>query len=143
MTAKISDLGVAKILKLDPKVMQAMTKGPGTPCYMPPEALEEGAHYNCKLDVFSFLFSGQWPLHTKSVKIDPQDPSRVIPQTEADRRQNNLNAIGRNHPLMNLILRCIQNNPDLRPALLKMKCISNTFLVLQRPYKNDTQTGVH
>ena len=121
MTAKISDLGVAKILDLDPKVMQAMTKGPGTPCYMPPEALEEEAHYDCKLDAFSYgvlmvhLFSGRWPLPTKAVIIDPQDPTRVIPQTEADRRQKNLNAIRRNHPLMNLILHCIHNNPDLRP----------------------------
>ena len=126
MTAKISDLGVAKMLDLGPKVMQAMTKGPGTPCYMPPEALEEEAHYNCKVDAFSYgvlmvhLFSGRWPFPTKAVIIDPQDPTRVIPQTEADRRQKTLDAIGRDHPLMNLILHCIQNNPDLRPEAVEI-----------------------
>ena len=41
MNAKISDLGVAKILNLIPAQMTQMTqmKAPGTPCYMPPEAL--------------------------------------------------------------------------------------------------------
>ena len=126
MTAKISDLGVAKMLDLNPKVMQVMTKGPGNICYMPPEAFEEEAHYDCKLDAFSYgvlmvhLFSGQWPHPTTSVKIDPQDPSRVIPQTEADRRQKTLDAIGRDHPLMNLILSCIHNNPDLRPEAVEI-----------------------
>ena len=114
------------MLDLGPKVMQVMTKVPGTPCYMPPEALEEEARYNSKVDAFSYgvlmvhLFSGQWPFPTKAVIIDPQDPTRVIPQTEADRRQKTLDAIGRDHPLMNLILHCIQNNPDLRPEAVEI-----------------------
>ena len=126
MTAKISDLGVAKMLDLSPMQMSTMTNGPGTPCYMPPEALEENAHYNCKVDTFSYgalmvhLFSGQWPFPTKAVKVDPQDDSRMIPQSEADRRQEKLDAIGRDHPLMPLILCCLHNSPARRPEVVEI-----------------------
>ena len=124
MTAKISDLGVAKMLDLSPTQMSTMTNGPGTLCYMPPEAIDEKARYNCTIDAFSYgilmvhLFSGQWPFPTKAAAIvDPQDDSRVIPQTEADRRQEKLDAIGRDHPLM---LRCLHNSPVRRPEAVEI-----------------------
>ena len=126
MTAKISDLGVAKILDLSLTQMRTMTNGPGTPCYMPPEALERYAHYNCKVDAFSYgvlmvhLFSGQWPFPKNAVKVDPQDDSRVIPQTEVDRRQENLDVIGKDHPLMTLTLRCLHNSPARRPEAVEI-----------------------
>ena len=126
MTAKISDLGVAKMLDLSPMQMCTMTNGPGTPCYMPPEAIEENARYNCKVDSFSYgilmvhLFSGRWPFPTKAVKVDPQDDSRMIPQSEADRRQEKLDAIGGDHPLMPLILRCLHNSPARRPEAVEI-----------------------
>ena len=126
MIAKISDLGMAKMLDLSPTQMRTMTQTPGTQCYMPPEALEENAHYDCKVDAFSYgvlmvhLFSGQWPFPTKPVKVDSQDDSRVIPQTEADRRQEKLDTIGRDNPLMTLILRCLHNSPARRPEAVKI-----------------------
>ena len=126
MTAKISDLGVARMLHLSPTQMSTMTNGPGTPCYMPPEALEENAHYNRKVDAFSYgvmmvhLFSGQWPFPKAAVKVDPQDNSRMIPQSEADRRQEKLDAIGRDHPLMTLILHCLHNSPARRPEAVEI-----------------------
>ena len=126
MTAKISDLGVARMLDLSPTQMSTMTKTPGTPCYMPPEALEENANYNRKVDAFSYgvlmvhLFSGQWPFPKAAVKVDPQDDSRMIPQSEADRRQEKLDAIGRDHPLMTLILRCLHNSPAHRPEAVEI-----------------------
>ena len=39
MTAKISDLGVARILNLTPLQVSRMTQTPGTPAYMPPEVM--------------------------------------------------------------------------------------------------------
>ena len=54
MTAKISNLGVAKILDLNPSQMRTMTQTPGTQCYMPPEAQVEKSRYSAKVDVFSF-----------------------------------------------------------------------------------------
>ena len=126
MTAKISDLGVAKILDLNPSQMRTMTQTPGTWCYMPPETQVEKSRYSTKVDVFSFgvlmvhLFSGQWPCPTEAVIVDPQDDSRVIPQTEAERRREKLDAIGRDHPLMNLMLGCLHNSPARRPEAVEI-----------------------
>ena len=126
MVAKISDLGVAKMVRLSPTQMSTMTNGPGTLCYMPPEAIEENARYNCTIDAFSYgvlmvhLFSGQWPFPKAAAIVDPLDDSRVIPQTEADRRQEKLDAIGRDHPLMTLILRCLHNSPTRRPEAVEI-----------------------
>ena len=114
------------MLHLSPTQMSTMTKTPGTPCYMPPEALEENTHYNRKVDAFSYgvmmvhLFSGQWPFPKAAVKVDPQDDSRMIPQSEADRRQEKLDAIGRDHPLMTLILSCLHNSPARRPEAVEI-----------------------
>ena len=114
------------MLDLSPMQMSTMTKTPGTPCYMPPEALEENARYNRKVDAFSYgvmmvhLFSGQWPFPKAAVKVDPQDDSRMIPQSEADRRQEKLDAIGRDHPMMTLILRCLHNSPARRPEAVEI-----------------------
>ena len=125
MTAKISDLGVAKIL-VNPSQTRTMTQTPGTWCYMPPETLEPKPKYDCKVDVFSFgvmmvhLFSGQWPFPTKPVKVDPNDDSRMIPQSEADRRRECLDAIGRDHPLMNLMLGCLHNSSARRPEAVEI-----------------------
>ena len=49
MRAKISDLGVAKILQVNPVKLSTMTKAPGTQCYMPPEALAPVPRYNVKV----------------------------------------------------------------------------------------------
>ena len=119
MTAKISDLGVARILNLTPLQVSRMTQTPGTPAYMPPEVMVANPKYDTSVDEFSYgimmihMFSGQWP--------EPQvGPSRIeggklIPVTEAERREIFLKATEDGHPLMDLIHRCINNDPQLRP----------------------------
>ena len=120
MTAKISDLGVARIFnKLTPLQVSRMTQTPGTPAFMPPEVMLANPKYNTSVDEFSYgimmihMFSGQWP--------EPQvGPSRIegdklIPVTEAERREKFFEAIEDGHPLMDLIHRCINNDPQLRP----------------------------
>lgn len=49
MRAKISDLGVAKILQVNPAKLSTMTKAPGTQSYMAPEALSPSPRYNVKV----------------------------------------------------------------------------------------------
>ena len=49
LTAKISDLGMAKIIQRNPSVL---TKMPGAAVYMPPEANSDTPFYNTSLDVF-------------------------------------------------------------------------------------------
>ena len=119
MTAKISDLGVARILNLTPLQVSRMTQTPGTPAYMPPEVMVANPKYDTSVDEFSYgimmihMFSGRWP--------EPQigqirtEQGRMIPVSEAERREVFLQAIGNDHPLMDLIQRCINNDTQLRP----------------------------
>ena len=122
MTAKISDLGVARILNLTPLQVSRMTETPGTPAYMPPEVMIADPHYDTSLDVFSFgimmihTFTAEWPLpKIGQTRIDPANPDRLIPVTEAERREHFLRKISPDHPLMDLIMRCLSNNPQRRP----------------------------
>ena len=119
MTAKISDLGVARILNLTPLQVSRMTQTPGTPAYMPPEVMVASPKYDTSIDEFSYgimmihMFSGQWP----EPQVGPNriEGGRLIPVTEAERREKFFEAIEDGHPLMNLIHRCINNDPQLRP----------------------------
>ena len=53
--AKISDLGVAKVVQADSKATQTMlTKVPGTADFMPPESFAEIPNYEISLDIFSY-----------------------------------------------------------------------------------------
>ena len=118
MTAKISDLGVARILNLTPLQVSRMTHTPGTPAYMPPEAMIANPTYDTSIDEFSYgilmihVFSGRWP----EPQIGPNriENGKLIPVNEAERREVYLQAVGDTHALMNLILKCINNNPKDR-----------------------------
>ena len=52
--AKISDLGVAKVIQADSK--KTKTRAPGTVNFMPPEALLETPEYGPSLDVSSYIW---------------------------------------------------------------------------------------
>ena len=118
MTAKISDLGVAKILNLTPLQVSRMTETPGTPAYMPPEVMIANPKYNTSIDEFSYgilmihIFSGRWP--EPQVGQTRIKNEQLVPVTEAERHEVFLRAIGNDHPLMDLILRCINNDPRCR-----------------------------
>ena len=119
MTAKISDLGVARILNLTPLQVSRMTQTPGTPTYMPPEVMVANPKYDTSVDEFSYgilmihMFSGRWP--EPQVGPNRTEPDgRLIPVTEAERREVFLRAIGNDHPLMDLVLKCINNHPRAR-----------------------------
>jgi serine/threonine protein kinase len=119
MKAKISDLGVARILDVSPLKASRMTQTPGTAAFMPPEVMTAKPTYDTSIDEFSFgilmihVLSGQWPApQTGSTRTNEDGTFSVI--TEADRRQNFLAQIGTDHPLMELLLRCIHNNPTQR-----------------------------
>jgi DNA repair exonuclease SbcCD ATPase subunit len=59
------------------------------------------------------IFSGKWP--EPQVGQTQVEEGKLIPITEAERREVFLKAIEENHPLMDLIHRCINNDPQLRP----------------------------
>ena len=127
MTAKISDLGVARILNLTPRQMSRMTSTPGTPSYMPPEAMRANPRYDASIDQFSYgilmihILSGRWPLPLREpVCVNPENRAQLLAVSEAERRDEYLRDIGNTHPLMDLILRCVSNDPQQRATAPQM-----------------------
>ncbi len=118
MIAKISDLGVARILNLNPLQVSRMTQTPGTPAYMPPEVMVANPKYDTSVDEFSYgilmihISSGRWP----EPQVGPvrTEPGKMTPVSEAERREVYLQEIGSDHPLMDLIIKCINNHPESR-----------------------------
>ena len=111
MTAKIGDFHCAIVMKSS-ELNRPMTPVPGMPAFMPPEAFpDQGTSYGIKLDIFSYgvlmvhIFCGEWPHNLKESTV-----------SEVDRRQEYLDSIGHEHPLMGLILQCLSNDPAGRPT---------------------------
>ena len=145
MNAKLSDLGVAKILNLTPARMTQMTqtKAPGTPCYMPPEALTAKPKYTTKIDVYSYgvliihTLCGRWPFPEDAFQPDPRNPDTMIPISEVERRAEYLEEIGNDHPLMAVIRQCLSNAPARRPEASALFDRVNTILsTLPQPFTN-------
>ncbi len=108
--AKINDFGLAKTLTPGVRA-RAMTPTPGTPSYMPPEAMVQDPHYGTEIDIFSYgvlilhVCSGDWPI-----------PGKRIALTEVERRQEYLDQMGANHPLRSLAIDCLSNDSSDRPT---------------------------
>ena len=119
LRAKISDLGMAKILPYN--VARQMTMAPGTSDYMPPEALVANPVYDTKLDMFSFgililhVVAQEWPaphLPTSSRNYS----GKLVAHTEAERRANFFSAMDSNDVLHFLADCCLQIDPESRPT---------------------------
>ena len=118
--AKISDLGVAKVIKPDSR--KTMTKAPGTVDFMPPEATNSPV-YGPPMDVFSFAgiilhtFNQQWPSPTNATEFDPKTRRRVA-LSEVERRQQYLDKmIGEVEVLRPLVEECLDDDPAVRPTI--------------------------
>ena len=84
LVAKISDLGTAKMIRADSKQTKSrLTTAPGTPHFMPPEALdEEDPVYGTPVDVFSFAGVA---LHLFSEKMaNTKQPYKARPHHQKD-----------------------------------------------------------
>ena len=127
LTAKIGDLGVARIVNLSPGQLAAtMSKGPGNFVYMAPEVMEDHPKYNISLDIFSFgnliLFTltQVFPNLKAATYIDKQT-QMLRPRSEIDRRIESFTLLERelgdkNHKFISLAKQCLQNVPEARPS---------------------------
>ena len=140
LVAKIGDLGTAKMIRADSKQTKSrLTTTPGTPDFMPPEALEQNDPvYGTPVDVFSFagitihLFSEEWPRPSAQKKRCPRT-KELIALSEAQRRQQYLDKIpGEATTLKEMMIRCLDDDADQRPPIkevsemiesLKASCI--------------------
>ena len=127
LEAKISDLGVAKVVKSDNK--KTMTKLPGTPDFMPPEALSKKPVYGPPLDVFSYggvilnVTTQQWPEPTDRNQFNlDTDVWEIVP--EVKRRQQYLDKMtGGAGDLKPLVMSCLDDNPNKRPTVVQVSII--------------------
>ena len=119
--AKISDLGVAKVIKADSK--KTKTRAPGTVDFMGPEALAEIPEYGPPLDVFSYgglilhVANQEWPTPLHYVVTDPQTRRRMA-LSEVERRQEHVEKVrGAPVDLRHLVEQCLDDDPSRRPPI--------------------------
>ena len=119
--AKISDLGVAKVIKTDSR--KTMTKAPGTVDFMPPESLANTPVYGPPMDVFSFAgiilhtFNQQWPRPSELVQYDHKT-RKMMALSEVERRQEYLDKMrGEAETLRPLVEECLDFDPAVRPTI--------------------------
>ena len=124
MVAKIADMGVAR--NLPEKENTTMTKQPGAPIYMPPEALEDRAKYDTSIDIFSlgvvaiFVLAQEFP-HKLPASTYTCAVKGLVARTELKRREKYTAKIystfPKTHPLIQLFESCLKNSPEARPSI--------------------------
>ena len=133
LTAKIADLGVARMVNLRPgQVAATMTRAPGNIIYMPPEAVEEegAARYNTAIDMFSFGNVALFTLTQVFMKnIKPatfHDPTTrmIVGRSEIERREEYIQLmyhdLSQQHPLVQMTLNCLEYLPKDRPTAVEV-----------------------
>ena len=127
LEAKITDLGIAKLMKIDNE--NTMTKLPGSPDFMPPEALSKRPTYGPSLDVFSYggiilnVTTQLWPEPTDRCQFNPDTEAWEI-VSEIKRRQHYLERmIGSAADLKPLVMSCLNDNPKNRPPVVQVSMI--------------------
>ena len=124
LEAKITDLGVAKVMKTDKQ--KTMTNFPGTPDFMPPEALSKKPVYGPSLDVFSY--GGVILTVTTQLWPEPTDRNQLNPNTdvwetvsEVKRHQEYLDKMMESAAdLRPLVTSCLSDSPKNRPPVAQV-----------------------
>ena len=116
---KIADLGVAKVISSTQKIVQH-SRQPGTDLYMPPEVKVEGAHYDYRIDIYSFgvilmeVSVGRDPTAGEAFRIQDRHQGGLEIVSETERRRRDLHDLG-DSPLRTLVLHCLARKED-RPT---------------------------
>jgi len=124
LEAKITDLGVAKAIHVGNR--KTMTKIPGTPDFMPPEALSKQPVYGTPLDVFSYggvilsVITQQWPEPSDQAQLNTEtDQWEMV--SEVRRRKKYLDMLtGIAENLKALVKSCLNDNPGKRPPVTQV-----------------------
>ena len=136
IVAKISDLGVAKVVEDGTKRTQSnFTKAPGTTDFMPPEALVDNPKYSTGLDIFSYggltlhVVNQEWPAPTSATEYDPV-LREVKGFTEVKRRQKYLDMMPvEAQELKSLVVQCLDNDQTKRPTATRVLEMLKKFKV--------------
>ena len=125
LTAKIADVGVARMLNLPQGQASKSAK-----VYLPPEALTPKPQHSRKVDCFSF---GILMIHTLSARFPTHMVGKSV-SSEANGVGEYIEGISFNHPLSTLILQCINKLPQLRPEIVQiLATLSEMMLQFPQP----------
>ena len=122
--AKVTDFGMSRLMDMNPQ-MTPLTQVPGTPAYMPPEALTTPPQYSNRLDCFSHgvltlqIITGNFPdpgNATTTIEDKRFPTGRVnVFVPEADRRKKDIDLVEPTHPLLPIALHCLKDMDKERP----------------------------
>ena len=121
----MTDFGMSKLMDMNPR-MTPLTQVPGTPAYMPPEALISPPHYSSNLDCFSHgalvvqIITRNFPNPGDATRYvdDPRFPTgRVsVHYPETERRKKDIDLIEPSHPLRPIALHCLKDRDTERSS---------------------------
>ena len=139
--AKIADFGHCRIIDFESSSqVKSLTEIPGTLYYMAPEACEENAKYNTKLDIFSLghlaLFTFVQTNITDLLRVKEKGADGLyFVRTEVDRRQPYFDRLDldSSHPVVAMTKDCLSDEPENRP------CASSLVQSLERLSKSSKE----
>ena len=117
---------------------------------MPQEVLEENPKYSTTIDMFSFghlsLFTviQVFPLPVASTFMDPNNPGVIVARSEIQRRMRHIQQmsqqLGGRHPLVHLVMQCLQNDPQQRPSASQaLHQLEQMRAQIEDPYEHMTK----
>ena len=129
--AKVTDFGMSKMVDANPRMTHSkITQCPGTPVFMPPEALRAKPRYSDKLDTFSLgvlmiqIITRMFPAPTDAeiVLEDDSFPTgmRVILVPELERRKKDIDKVPSTHALLPIALHCLKDKYKERPTAAQL-----------------------
>ena len=123
--AKVTDFGMSTLTELNTR-MSGLTKCPGNPAYMSPEALLDPPVYTEKLDCFQIgvlmlqIMSRKYPVPGRAMNRvrDARFPTGwiTVPVPELERRHNHLCLVVETHPMLRLSKDCLKDTDTERPS---------------------------
>ena len=150
--AKVTDFGMSKVIDANPKMSRSkVTQCPGTPAYMPPEALRAKPRYSDKLDIFSLgvliiqiitrIFPA--PTHAEIVMEDPSAPSgeKIILVAELERRKEDIDKVPSDNALLLIAYQCLKDRDKDRPIATQI-CHSLEQLRADTTFVTETQQAI-
>ena len=150
LQAKITDLCVSRLLggtSTDNVGLISDDTSSNHLAFMPPEYFTDHTSCTTKFDVFSFdcimihVLSQEYP--NPSEKFDDSfidtamTESSFTQVSEWERHEHNLADVSSHHPLLLLIVNCLDNNPEERPQISEViKAIENVSPPIPSPYSD-------
>ena len=123
--AKVTDFGMSTLTELNPH-MRGLTKCPGNPAYMSPEALLDPPVYTEKLDCFQVgvlmlqIMTRKYPVPGRAMNRVRDARSltgwKIVPVPELQRRYNHLSLVVETHPMLHLSKDCLKDTDTERPS---------------------------